>query len=68
MALTNKRKQQIRWELIDAVFTRLESLEEGTQWLLDSDETITDEESTYCRKTCKRVAAARGVRNHMCLY
>ena len=67
MALTNKRKEQIRWELIDAVFTRLELLEEGTQWLLDSDETITDEESAYYQKTCKRIAAVLNVDNHMCL-
>jgi len=67
MALTNKQKANIRWELIDAVFTRLELLEEGTQWVLGSEETITAEQSAYYKKTCKRIAAALNVEDHMCL-
>ena len=64
MTLTNKRKHDIRWEVVDAAITRLELLQEGTTWLLESETDITEEESNYYRQVCKRIARTLDVDNH----
>ena len=64
MTLTNKRKHDIRWEVVDAAITRLELLQEGTTWLLESETDITEEETNYYRQVCKRIARTLDVDNH----
>ena len=64
MTLTNKRKHDIRWEVVDAAITRLELLQEGTTWLLESETDITEEETNYYRQICKRIARTLDVDNH----
>lgn len=65
MTLTNKRKHDIRWEVVDAAISRLEQLQEGTTSLLESEtDIITEEETNYYRQVCKRIARTLDIDNH----
>jgi len=72
MPLTNKKKHQIRWEVIDAAFTRVDNIAEGINWFLFDDETpqcadSDGEELTYMRDVIRRVAKQLNVDNHISL-
>ena len=69
MPLTNKKKHQIRWEVIDAAFTRVDNIAEGTNWFLFDDEEpqcadVDGEELTYMRDVIRRVAKQLNVNDH----
>ena len=72
MPLTNKKKQQIRWEVIDAAFNRVDNIAEGNDCFLFDDATpecadVDGEELTYMRDVIRRVAKQLNVDDHISL-
>lgn len=61
MAITNQRKQELRWEAVDAAFNLMEYWEE-----LRGEE-ITDEERRYMQRAISRMAKHVGITNHVCI-
>ena len=59
--MTNQQKQQLKWELVDTLFTKWE------YWSESSDE-LTPEEDAYVKQTIKSIAKKLGVTNHINLY
>jgi hypothetical protein len=61
MAITNQRKQELRWEAVDAAFNLMEYWEE-----LRGEE-LTDEERRYMQRAISRMAKHVGITNHVCI-
>jgi len=57
--MNNARKRELRWEIIDAAFDRIETLFERDD--------LSQEEETYMRNSIRRVAAHLGIQNHIYL-
>jgi hypothetical protein len=60
MTLTNARKAELRWELIDAAFERIETFH-------DRGEPLSEEEEDYLRRAIRRAARELNVSNHIYL-
>ena len=59
--MTNKQKQQLKWELVDTLFTKWE------YWNESNDE-LTPEEDSYVEQIIISIAKKLGVTNHVNLY
>jgi hypothetical protein len=57
--LTPARKRELRWEIIDAAFDRIE--------ILCEQDGLTQEEEVYMRSSIRRAAAHLNVKNHIYL-
>jgi len=61
MAITNQRKQELRWEAVDAAFNLME------YWGELKGEELTDEERRYMQRAISRMAKHVGITNHVCI-
>ena len=59
--MKNTRKQQLKWELIDILFTKWE------YWNEQQDDTLSYEEVVWMKKTIDSIAKKLGVDNHILL-
>lgn len=59
MGLTNKRKAELRWEVIDSAFNGIE--------IIDERDGLTDEEWAYMKQAIRRAARCLNVTNHVWL-
>lgn len=54
------RRQQILWELVDSMFTKIEYWNEDP-----TIKDLTDDEYSYLYNVCKKFAKSRNIWNHM---
>lgn len=59
MAITNRRKHELRWEAVDAAFNLME------YWGELRGEELTDEERRYMQRAISRMAKHVGITNHV---
>lgn len=57
--MTNQQKQELKWELVDTLFTKWE------YWTEQTGDELSPEEDAYVRKTINSIAKKLGVTNHI---